>query len=457
MTLRVRGATEPTVVRRLVLTVAVAMLAVLVVASAFVYWRMSFALTRQLDRDLDAYRELTESAIRGGEPLVSDTPGLSYQTYSPDGKVVGGDHEDRLIDRATVRQVAAHGTRRGQIGHLLRDSPDSYRYVAFREASPRGEVVVACAISREPRDEALRELLLQLALAGLATLAAASFVGYRTARGALKPVERYRRAAAQAGEDVRLPVPPGDDEISRLGHTFNDLLDRISHGAARERQFLADASHELRAPLTVMRTEVEWARLQARDPAGREALDSLHAQVERLVALCNALLSLEEVRALPAEQGATVRLADVAGAVESLWGGRFAAEERALRVEVPEELEVVGDAHWLAIALGNLVSNALRYGDGTTRIAASRDGASRPGGAAPATAVWVEDEGPGFPPGFVERAFDRFARAEESRSSGGTGLGLAIVAAIAENHHGSATIEGSRVTLRLPAPVASAR
>lgn len=443
-----RAAAERSVVTRLVLTVALAMLAVLVVASAFVYWRMSFALTRQLDRDLDAYRELTESAVQSGQPLVSDTPGLSYQVYTLGGRVIGGDHEDRLVDRATVRRVATRGTERGQIGHLLRDSPDAYRYVAFREPSPQGPVVVACAISREPRDEALRELLLQLALAGLATLAAASFVGYRTARGALKPVERYRRAAARAGLDARLPVPAGDNEISRLGHTFNDLLERISQGAARERQFLADASHELRAPLTVMRTEVEWARLRAVDPQTREALDSLLAQVQRLASLCNALLSLEEVRALDSDPTASVVVATLVSDVVAEWRSRYADQGRRLVARVPEDARVAGDEHWLRIALGNLVSNALRYGEGTTRIDVQRD---EPGYRRARVTVTVEDEGPGFPPDFVDRAFDRFARAEESRSSGGTGLGLAIVAAIAENHHGAVRIAGSAVTLSLPA------
>lgn len=448
-----RAAAERSVVTRLVFTVALAMLVVLVVASAFVYWRMSFALTRQLDRDLDAYRELTESAVRSGEPLVSDTPGLSYQVYTRSGQVIAGDHEDRLVDAATVRRVAAHGVERGQIGHLLRDSPDAYRYVAFREVSPAGRVVVACAISREPRDEALRELLLQLALAGLATLAAASFVGYRTARGALKPVERYRRAAASAGLDARLPVPSGDNEISRLGHTFNDLLDRISQGAARERQFLADASHELRAPLTVMRTEVEWARLRANDPHMRESLDSLLAQVQRLVALCNALLSLEEVRALEADPTTPVVLADVVGEVVAEWRPRYAEQRRELLAEVPGSARVPGNEHWLRIALGNLVSNALRYGAGTTRIEV-RDGDPQVAGAR--IALTVADEGPGFPADFVDRAFDRFARAEESRSSGGTGLGLAIVAAIADNHHGEVRIDGSAVTLSLPTSPVSA-
>ena len=127
------------------------------------------------------------------------------------------------------------------------------------------------AISRRKHDEALRELLLQLTIADLIALVAASFVGYRTARAALDPVERYRRAVerhrgGRPGRGCR-STPGRDDELSRLGDTFNDLLDRIEASAERERQFLADASHELRTPLSLMRTELEWAPHRPRSDA----------------------------------------------------------------------------------------------------------------------------------------------------------------------------------------------
>ena len=131
------------------------------------------------------------------------------------------------------------------------------------------------------------------------TLVAASLVGYGTARAALNPVERYRVAAEKADGATVLPVDPGkDDEVTRLGHTFNALLDRIRRANERERQFLADASHELRSPLALMRTELEMALLKPRDPVEtRTAFESMRGQVERLITLSNALLDLEELRA----------------------------------------------------------------------------------------------------------------------------------------------------------------
>jgi signal transduction histidine kinase len=436
--------TRRPIVVRLVLTVAATMAVVLIGGAAFVYWRVSFALSRQLDRDLAAYREVAESAIKAGHPLVSDTPGQRYQLYDLSGRITGGDAQRRLVPADLVREVARDGKlREGEVGSLFSEHSHPYRYEVDRIRTPTGEAVVAYEISRRNHDEALRELLLQLSLVGLATLVASSLVGYVTARAALNPVERYRRAAAVAGEDDRLPVSERDDELGRLGHTFNDLLDRIAASAARERRFLADASHELRGPLTVMRAELGLARLRSDDTAAtREALDSLGDQVERLVTLCNALLDLEELRAEPGAVTEPVVLRDVTDDVVLRWRDRVAAEHRTIEADVPEDLAVLGRAHWLDLALDNLVSNAVRYGTGAIRVGAAPAGDE-------AAEVWVEDEGPGFPADFVDRAFERFARADESRASGGTGLGLALVAAVAETHDGTARIDGSRVTIRL--------
>lgn len=430
------------IVLRLVLAVAVAMSVVLILGGALVYWRVYAALDQQVNRDLANYSEVVEQAVRNGNTLVRDTPGFSYQVYDMRGDVIGGNDHRRLVTRAVLADVIEHGTQRGDVGALFPPDRRPYRYVAEKTPGPHGPVLAAIEISRAHRDEALRELLLQLVIFGGVTLIAASVVGYWTARGALDPVERYRRVAASAGESDRLPVPATDDELSRLGHTFNQLLDRIAQSSARERQFLADASHELRGPLTVMRTEVEWAMLQA--PAGeRETLQSLGSQVDRMVNLCNALLELEELRAQPGVSNDPVDLAALADEVVERWRSRFDQRGRVLAHDVPPGLLARGNHHWVDLAVDNLVSNALRYGKGDVVVGARREGSS-------AVALWVTDEGPGFPDGFAEKAFDRFSRADEARTAGGIGLGLALVAAVAEAHAGSVGIEGARVTLTLP-------
>jgi len=437
------------IVTRLVLAVAATMALVLLLSAFFVFERVQYALDRQVDQDLSAYREVVEDALHHGRRPASDTPGESYQVFTPAGRPIGGNVNRPLVDRATVRRSAAGEVQRQDLGHLLPPADHPYRVVTAPLRTPRGRVVVAYAISRAKHDEALRELLLQLLIADLITLAAASLVGYGTARAALNPVERYRRAARRAGAspELQLPVPAGrDDELTRLGHTFNELLARIARGNERERQFLADASHELRSPLSVMHTELEFAMLRQRSPEEtRTTLTSLHAQVSRLVGLCNALLDLAELRSQDLDPREEVDIAQVVADVVERFAVAADAAGRAIRDEVDGEVTIPGNGRWLELAVDNLVSNALRYGHGEVRIRATGDDNG--------ARVSVADEGPGFPPDFEALAFDRFSRAEASRTTRGTGLGLAIVKAVAEAHDGTATICGAEVTLSLPRPV----
>ena len=434
------------IVTRLVLAVAAAMAVVLLAAAAFVYWRVAFALDRQLDQDLDAYQEVVGRAVHAGQEPPRDTPGETFQVYDARGRVVDGNTSIApLLDRDDL-DAARAGETRFDVGRFLPPSDRAYRVVASQVSTPAGERVVAAAISRRKHDEALRELLLQLAIADLMALVAASFVGYRTARAALDPVERYRRAVEDVGDDDtgrRLPVADHrDDELSRLGHTFNELLARIEASAARERQFLADASHELRTPLSLMRTELEWALHRPRSESETATvLASLQGQVDRLVDLANTLLDLEELRAagpIPREDVAAADLVhDAVHAVAPTGAG--------VRVDAPETVVHV-NRRWMQLAVGNLVGNALRHGTGEVRVEAGvSDGRLR---------VSVRDEGPGFPEEFLPQAFDRFTRAEQSRSTPGSGLGLALVRAVAEAHGGSASVEpgpGACVTLVIPA------
>ncbi len=434
------------IVTRLVVAVAAAMAVVLVLASAFVYWRVSYALDRQLDQDLHAYQEVVGRAVHAGQEPPRDTPGETFQVYDARGRVVDGNTSIApLLDRDDL-DAARAGETRFDVGRFLPPSDRAYRVVASPVSAPAGERVVAAAISRRKHDEALRELLLQLAIADLMALVAASFVGYRTARAALDPVERYRRAVEDVGDDDtgrRLPVADRhDDELSRLGHTFNELLARIEASAARERQFLADASHELRTPLSLMRTELEWALHRPRSESETATvLASLQGQVDRLVDLANTLLDLEELRAagpIPREEVAAADLVrDAVLAVAPTGAG--------VCVDAPETVVHV-NRRWMQLAVGNLVGNALRHGTGEVRVEAGVSGGR--------LRVSVRDEGPGFPEEFLPQAFDRFTRAEQSRSTPGSGLGLALVRAVAEAHGGSACVEpgpGACVTLVIPA------
>ena len=441
-----RGARRAPIVVRLVLSVLVGMAAISILAAAFVFWRVDKSLNAQLDQDVHAYRDVGMRALAEGD-RIPEVGTFGYQLYTVEGVLVSGDIAGRVADRRAITRAATSGEQRGETGWMF-SARGSYIWIATPVTFHGRRMVAVFAIDRREHDEALRELLGQLAIAGGATLVVAGWIGYRTARAALDPVERYRVAAETADPHTRLPVEGRDDELTRLGHTFNDLLDRIESSRERERRFLADASHELRAPLSVMRAEVEVALHRGGvSERSRETLDSLGAQISRLERLCNALLELEELHASADMATQPVDLDALLDDVVDRARRLPAGNERSIRRVGGEGLTLDAHRHWLEVALDNLVSNAIRYGSGAIEVAAHRtvDDAGHP-----AIEMWVSDEGAGMPAEFLPRAFERFARVEESRSSGGTGLGLAIVAEIADLHRATVSIAGARVSLLFP-------
>jgi signal transduction histidine kinase len=319
-------------------------------------------------------------------------------------------------------------------------------------AARAGEMTVVVGASLDDRDETLASLLTLLLIGGSVALLLASAAGYWVAGSALRPVEAMRRRAAEisAGDPgERLPVPPADDELGRLGTTLNRMLGRLEAALERERRFVDDASHELRTPLALHRAELELALRYGDDPdALRGAIASAIEEVDRLVALAEALL----VVARSGEEGLALAIEPVS--VDSLFTtildrfrARAAHSDRSLRVHGGGGLEVAGDRMRLEQALTSLVDNALRHGAGEVSLSAdSRDGR---------VTIHVTDQGPGFPEGFLPHAFERFTRADPARGRGGAGLGLAIVEAIAGAHGGKVQARnanaGADVSIELPA------
>ncbi|MCG7204415.1 sensor histidine kinase [Streptomyces arenae] len=441
------------VVTRLVLAVAVTMSLVLTGAAGLVYWRVKTALDQQLNDDLTTYQRSLDQAVHAQAPLPPGPSGSLQQVLDQQGRVLHSSdalHHQLLLTPAELNAVAHGAAVRRDVGSLLPITADTLRLQARRVTADGQLRIVVAAVRRGHRDEALRELLAQLAFASALTLIAASYVGYRTARAALRPVERYRSGAAtlaDGAQHTRLDVPADrQDEITRLGHTLNHMLDRLEASAERERRFVADASHELRTPLTLMRAELDVALHRPRSADElTDTLRSVDTEVQRLIDLSNALLDLEELGSSQHLTRARTRLADLAEAAVAPHRRTAQRAGRDLTVDVPDAT-IEGDARWLQPAIGNLLDNALRHGHGTVCLTAIiHEGRLR---------LSVTDEGPGIPPKFLPRAFDRFARAEASRTSEGSGLGLAFVHAVALAHGGTAhaknTGHGSAVTLDLP-------
>jgi two-component system, OmpR family, sensor kinase len=313
--------------------------------------------------------------------------------------------------------------------------------------------VVVVGTSTEPLTDSRADLLQLLLLGGPIALLLASLAAYGVAAAALRPVEAMRARAAEisaAEPDQRLPVPPSSDEIGRLGATLNAMLQRLGDALAHERRFVADASHELRTPLAILKTELELALARGRTPEELQAaLQSAAEETDRLTQLAEDLLVLaqtDEGSLAVAPQDTDVRT--MLDDVRSRFSRRAAERGRSLEVDVQPELKARLDRLRVEQALGNLVDNALRYGDGPVSLSASLRGTS--------IELHVVDRGSGFSEEFAERAFERFSRADASHGEPGSGLGMAIVDSIARAHDGHAGIArrpdgGADVWLALPA------
>jgi two-component system OmpR family sensor kinase len=319
-----------------------------------------------------------------------------------------------------------------------------------------GEQVVVVGASIEDLNDTLSELASLLLVGGPLVLILVSGVGWLMARAALRPMERMREEAAAVSASEpghRLPVPRTGDEVARLGQTLNDMLARLQEALERERRFVADASHELRTPLANLRAELELALRRSRNAAEMEgAIRSGAEETQRLGRLAEDLLVLARADRgrLPVKREPV----DVAHLVRSATDPFLTqAQHRGVEIEarVPEGLRADLDPVRIRQAIGNLLDNALAH---TSRGGRVTIGASLVNGA---MLLEVSDTGQGFPPEFLTRAFEPFARPDtsRSRSDGGAGLGLAIVRAVAEAHGGAAEVRnrpegGASVLLRLP-------
>lgn len=226
-----------------------------------------------------------------------------------------------------------------------RHDPEQEKLVLLVRPVDEGFLVVGT--SREDADEALTVLRNQLLIAGPLALVVAGVLGYLVAGAGLRPIERMRARAATISartDGERLPVPAADDELRRLALTLNAMIARLEEGLQRERRFVAEASHDLRTPLALMLTEVEFALAQPRPPEElTRALHSIHDEVHRLIALAEDLLE----RAGPGDGGLPIEthpvdLVALASRVVERFGP--AACHRSIQLTAPRPVQIQGDA-----------------------------------------------------------------------------------------------------------------
>ena len=446
---------------RLTLVFAIAMAVVLAGAGWFLYHRVASDLSRALDQELRARAQDVSALVAHGGSLAGTRDSLieggeSFaELVQPDGQVVEATRSLRGQPLLSATDLTHVGR-----GPSFLDRPsvtglDEPARMLALPLSRRGErLFLVVGATAENRAETLRSLRAAFLVGGPLALALASLGGFLLAGAALRPIEGMRRRAAEisaASLDERLPVPDSRDELSRLGRTLNAMLARIEDGLARERRFVADASHELRTPLAQLKTELELALRHERSPDElRRAIRSAADETDRLARIADDLLLLarSEQGRLPLRLEQT-DVSDLMATVAVRFAPRAAAEARELSVADDESLVVRVDRLRLEQALANMVDNALRHG-GTGRVVLSSAAADG------SVELHVLDDGPGFPPEFTARAFERFSQADDARGSEGSGLGLAIVDAVARAHAGHARAAtraegGADVWISIPA------
>jgi len=306
---------------------------------------------------------------------------------------------------------------------------------------PAGGGAVLVASDTTDITQTSNHLAVVVALIGVGVAVLAALVALALTRRGLRPLRRLALAAGEiertADASRRLPASGTADEIGQLTGVLNRMLASLEAARAGERRFLADASHELRTPVTTLLGNVEFAARHGADP---EVLDELQRDARRLARLVDDLLVLERAGAAVGE-GVEVDLAEVVREV----GETHAGLDGRVVADAVDRVFVRGDQVQLTRAVENLVENALVHGPAEGRVTVSLGAA---GGRA---LVCVRDEGPGPDVADRDRLFERFYRGAGATGRPGSGLGLSIVSAIVARHGGVVRVDGSAFTLDLPA------
>ncbi|MFF8918254.1 sensor histidine kinase [Streptomyces sp. NPDC015032] len=325
-------------------------------------------------------------------------------------------------------------------------APEGTKVYSF---SADGRYSVQSTVDFTAAEGTLRSMLVLVATGVLLIVLLGALLTWVTVGRALAPVEAVRREAAEiTANDLhrRLPVPPARDEISRLATTLNATLDRLDRAVTRLRTFTGDVSHELRSPLTTLRTRLELALARPDSAHWPQVAAEALEDTDHLQGLVSDLLLLARLDAHHAPHHRQVDLTPLTHDLARQPGATLPVE-----IDAASPAPVLGNAAHLTRLLTNLMENARRHAATTIQVRVAVDGQD--------VVLEVTDDGPGIPADDRERVFDRFTRLDDARTrqDGGTGLGLAIARSIATTHGGTLTAQaptgsqgGARLVLRLP-------
>jgi heavy metal sensor kinase len=384
----------------------------------------------------------TQDEIRGAvtEEYSSETGGDYLQIMDSGGTWI---YRSPAFSKQAISSISPNQIHR-PIRKDVRLGKDAFRLVTQRIDVHGHSYTVQAAISYREEEETLERFQTYLLMFAPALLLAAGLVGYWLSRRALSPVDSLTRTARTiTGHTIssRLEQLHTGDELQRLSDTLNEMLDRIETAFTRVTEFTADASHELRTPVSLIRTEAELALRRSRtDAEYREALRHILLEAERTTSLIEELLSL--ARADSGQQQLDIQPLDLRSTLQEVaTGWRAVAGVRGLQFSErlrEAELRVLGDAAALRRVVNILLDNAFKFtpvpGGVVTLCAEERDGRAL---------ISVRDNGMGIAEENHARIFERFYRVDQARSRefAGAGLGLSIAQWIVEQHQGKIRVE----------------
>jgi signal transduction histidine kinase len=419
---------------------------------------LGYALQRTVDTE--ALRTADAVALLAAEDALPDPLPVAggqvrVQVVDAQGRIRAASIDaDRLVPMVQPERLAPDRRQRLEVPGERVGLAGPVRVVTVPAGTAADPLTVLVARSMADVRHSIHVVRTILLVAFPLLVVALAAVAWRVVGATLRPVEMLRRGAEEitgrAGAE-RLPVPASADEIHRLALTLNGMLDRLASARDRQRAFVSDAAHELRSPLTNIRTELEVAQRLGGRTDWTAVTTNLLADTERLSRLVDDLLLLARLdEARPARRTGPVELGGLLADVASR------CPSPPVRVVPPAQpLWTEGDDGELRRVLANLVDNAVRHARESVVLTATP---APPGGAY--HLVTVTDDGPGIPVVDRERVFDRFTRLDDGRArdAGGAGLGLAIVRELVRRAGGSISLTdadhggpGLRVLLLLPA------
>lgn len=436
---------------------------VLTIFGVMVYTLVSVMLVDQIDRSLtaNAYEFIAQTRLNAeGEVETSRVPALDATSTI---YMQLWDSQNHLVDSSinitnlvqALDPVALH-----YATPVFRDTTLSERPLRVltvpMELDGRKMVTLQVGTNRELVDQLQGILLVVLVFALVIAILIAGFYGWLATGIVLVPLEKVtnaaRRIASKESLSIRLPVVNSKNEIGILADAFNQVLDRLEYTFTRQKQFLADVSHELRSPLTVIKGNVGLIRKLKE--ADTESLDSIDAEADRLTRMVGDLLLLAQAEAGKLEmQKAPVELDSLL--LEVVQQGRVISGEKVqLKVKEIDEVLVSGDRDRLKQVLINLITNAFKYSPSGSSVYLSLKKENN------LAIIIVEDNGPGIPSKDIPHIFERFYRSDKARTRSGEGssfgLGLSIVYWIIRNHGGTIEVdsqEGQGATFRVSLPL----